>query len=117
MAFRYRKFKVYQDAKKLHKEIVVLANNFPWQYQYLADQIKRSSLSIALNIAEGSSKQSDKDFNRYIAISLGSTDEVIASLEIALDLKLISPQLFKGLETKSEEISKQLGGLSKLLRS
>ncbi|HUD04698.1 MAG TPA: four helix bundle protein [Patescibacteria group bacterium] len=116
MAFRYRKFNVYQDSKNLHKEIIFLVNEFPRQYQYLADQVKRSSLSIILNIAEGSSKQSDKDFNRLIAISLGSTDEAIASFEVALDLKLITTQQFQALEQKLESISKQLGGLSKTLR-
>ena len=117
MAFRYRKFNVYQDAKNLHREIVLIANRFPRQYQYLADQVKRSSLSIVLNIAEGSSKQSDKDFNRYIAISLGSADEVVASFEVALDLRLVTAQQFQALEQKLESISKQLGGLSKTLRS
>lgn len=117
MAFRYRKFNVYQDAKNLHKEIVVIVNRFPRQYQYLADQVKRSSLSIVLNIAEGSSKQSDKDFNRYVTISLGSADEVVATSEVALDLKLITAQQFQVLEQKLESILKQLGGLSKTLRS
>lgn len=117
MAFRFRHFKVYQDAKSLHKEIVLLANQFPRTYFYLVDQIKRSSLSIVLNIAEGSSKQSDKDFNRYIAIALGSVDETIASLEVAFDLKLISEEHFQMLERAYESICRQLGGLSKFLRS
>ncbi len=116
MAFRYRKFNVYQDAKDLHREIALLVNGFPRQCQYLADQVKRSSLSIVLNIAEGSSKQSDKDFNRYITISLGSADEVVASFEAALDLRLVTPKQFQVLEQKLESISKQLGGLSKTLR-
>ena len=83
---------------------------------YLADQIRRSSLSIILNIAEGSSKQSDKDFNRFIAISLGSVDETVACLEVALDLKIIKPQEFERLENQLESLSNQLGSLSKPLR-
>ena len=117
MAFRFRNFKVYQDAKLLHKEIIILVNKFPREYWYLADQLRRSSLSILLNIAEGSSKQSDKDFNRYIAIALGSVDETIASLEIALDLNLINKEKFQYFEREHELISKQLGGFSKSLRS
>lgn len=116
MAFRFRKFRVYQDAKRLHIDIVSMLNNFPREYFYLSDQIKRSSLSIALNIAEGSSKQSDKDFNRYIAISLGSVDETIASLEIALELKLIKQSQFEKFETQLESLSNQLGSFSKSLR-
>lgn len=116
MAFRFRNFKVYQDSKLLHKEIVTITNKFPRNYLYLADQIRRSSLSVILNIAEGSSKQSDKDFNRFLAIALGSVDETIASLEIALDLSLINLREFKNLEEKYEAISRQLGGFSKVLR-
>ena len=117
MAFRFRNFKVYQDAKSLHREIFLLANQFSRSYWYLADQIKRSSLSIVLNIAEGSSKQSDKDFNRYVAIALGSVDETIASLEVAFDLKLISKEQFQLFQTEYESVCRQLGGLSKFLKS
>lgn len=117
MAFRFKKFRVYQDAKEFHKETVSLTTKFPRSYYYLADQLNRSSLSIVLNIAEGSSKQSDKDFNRYIAISLGSTDETLASLEIALELKLIRKDYFEMLENKLESLSNQLGAFSKSLRS
>ena len=117
MAFRFRNFKVYQDSRGLHKGIVMLVNTFPRGYLYLADQIKRSSLSIVLNIAEGSSKQSDKDFNRYIAIALGSVDETIASLEVALDLELISKERFQYFQAEYESVCRQLGGLSKFLKS
>lgn len=117
MAFRFRKFKVFQDTKVLHRETLILVNAFPRSYWYLADQIRRSSLSIILNIAEGSSRQSDKDFNRFLAIALGSVDETIAALEIAYDLNLITEVQFKHLEVEYELVSKQLGGLSKSLRS
>ena len=117
MAFRFRKFRIYQDAKDLHRQIITIVNQFPRQHFYLADQLRRSSLSIVLNIAEGSSKQSDKDFTRYIAISLGSVDETLASLEIALELKLIKQSQFDNFEAELESLSKQLGGFSKSLRS
>lgn len=116
MAFRYRKFPVYQEAKVLQLEIVQHTLLFPQEYRYICDQIKRSSLSIVLNIAKGSSKQSDKDFNRYIAIALGSADETVASLDIALELGLIKKETYAKLERQAETICKQLGGLSKQLK-
>lgn len=116
MAFRFRNFKIYQDSKILHREITILSSSFPRDYNYLADQIRRSTLSIVLNIAEGSSKQSDKDFNRFITICLGSVDETVAALEIAFDLKLISKEKFTNLEEKYELLSRQLGGFSKYLK-
>ena len=72
MAFRYRKFKVYQDALVFHKEMVQQVKSFPPEYRHVADQMKRAALSVPLNIAEGSAKESDKDFNRFIAMSLPS---------------------------------------------
>lgn len=90
-----------------------MVSTFPPKYFYLADQMRRSSLSILLNIAEGSSKQSDKDFNRFVTISLGSIDETIVALEVALSLKLISNNIFQKLEVDGEILSRQLGGLSK----
>lgn len=72
---------------------------------------------MVLNIAEGSSKQSDKDFNRFIAVSLGSVDETIACLEITKDLELIKESEFIYFEEQYESVSKQLGGLSKFLKS
>lgn len=117
MAFRFRKFQVFQDSKKLHLEIFTITDKFQFKYNYLIDQVRRSSLSIVLNVAEGSSKQSNKDFNRFISISLGSVDETITCLEIAKDLGLISEEKFLHFEKEYESISKQLGGLSKFLKS
>lgn len=116
MAFRFRKFRIYQEAKELHKEVFFAVRQFPREYLYLVDQVKRSSLSIPLNIAEGSSKQSDKDFNRYITISLGSIDETVASLELCCDLGLIKKERFEEFEKTLESLSKQLGAFSKALK-
>ena len=95
----------------------MLTAKFSPKYYYLVDQVRRSSLSIVLNIAEGSSKQSDKDFNRFITTSLGSVDETITCLEITKDLGLITEEKFLYFEERYESVSKQLGGLSKFLKS
>src|SRR3989344_39421 len=110
MAFRYRKFKVYQDAIKLHSLIVKLVANFPVEFRHLTDQIKRAALSIVLNIAEGSARFSDKDFNRFIGNSLGSVDEVVSCCEVALAEKLIYQIEFSEIEKLAFEVSNQLGG-------
>jgi len=112
--FRFRRFKVYQDTKSYNVQLFQLTKHFPLN---LRSQIIRSSLSILLNIAEGSAKKSDKDFNRYIENSLGSVNETVAGLELAYELKLLSQVEFPWLLKQSEEIAKQLGGLSKKLKS
>ena len=116
MVFRYRKFKVYQDALALHSKAAHLAETFPKAYWHLADQLRRAALSVPLNIAEGSAKESDRDFNRYIAMALGSINESVACCEVAVAEKLISEREFSDLESRALEVCNQLGGLSKKLR-
>ncbi|TSC67490.1 MAG: S23 ribosomal protein [Parcubacteria group bacterium Gr01-1014_72] len=116
MAFRYRKFKVYQDALKLHSLIVRVNKNFPIEFRHLTNQMKRAALSIVLNIAEGSARFSDKDFNRFIGNSLGSVDEVVSCSEVALAEKLMNQEEFLKIEKLALEVSNQLGGLSKTLK-
>ena len=115
--FRFLDFKVYQDAKALYKLIVVLTKKFPREHWELADQLRRAVLSVCLNIAEGSAKFSDKDFKRYVENALGSINEAVACLDIALDNLLISQGSFDDVQKQSEDITKQLGGLSKKLRN
>lgn len=115
--FRFLDFKVYKDAKKFYNQVIELTNKIPRKFDYLVLQLRRSALSVILNIAEGSAKKSDKDFNRYIENSLGSINESVACLEIILEHKLIAGEKFKELFLQTEEIAKQLGGLSKKLKS
>ena len=116
MAFRFMKFKVYQDAKKLHRKIVFVTKNYPRDFFYLKDQIRRSALSIVLQIAEGSAKRSDKDFNRYLEMGMGSADETAANLEVSFGEGLISAEEYRELTALCENIVNQLGGFSKRLR-
>jgi four helix bundle protein len=115
MKLYFREFKVYKDAKSLVTRIFQLTRKFPREFYYLSDQINRSALSIVLNIAEGSAKGSDKDFNRYVKNSLGSATELSAALEIAEDLKLLDRERYLILDEQIQEIIKQLGGFSKYL--
>ncbi|MBU0766804.1 four helix bundle protein [Patescibacteria group bacterium] len=117
-AFRYRQFKVYHDAKRFRKQVINLTQKLLKHRAYdLADQIRRASLSVVLNIAEGSSKKSDIDFARFLEISTGSTNEVTASFDIAHDEGIISDDDLKLIEAEAEKILNQLGGFIKMLRS
>ena len=91
------KFKVYQDAKKLHKEIALITKRYPRSFYYLKDQLRRSSLSIVLQIAEGSAKRSDKDFNRYLEMGMGSANETASGLEVSFEERLITEEKYNGL--------------------
>ena len=113
--FRFKKFKVYRDAKQLHAFVVKTIDPLWRKHSYLADQIRRASLSIVLNIAEGSGKRSDKDFNRFLENALGSTHEVAAGFDIAQSEGLISPVIEQEAMILLQSIKNQLGGLSKKL--
>ena len=116
MPFRFRNFEVYRIAKELHLELAKTCSSVNFRHNYILDQVLRSSLSIQLNIAEGSSKQSDKDFNRFITISLGSVDETVACLEVMLEMKLINKDRFDYFENNYEILSNKLGSFSKKLK-
>ncbi len=71
---------------------------------------------MILNIAEGSAKNSDKDFNRYIGNSLGSINESMAGCEVALGEQLITKQEFGAAEKAGEDLTNQLGSFSQKLK-
>lgn len=108
--FNFEKLNVYNQGLNLVKEIYNSSNKWPSKYQYsIGDQIRRASLSIPLNIAEGSSR-SKIEFKRFLSISRGSCFECIPLLDIATEEKLIS--------LKQKEIwYNQLLSLSKMLSS
>ena len=81
------------------------------------DQIKRATLSIILNIAEGSAKKSDKEFARFLEISIASANEVASCIDIMHDLGRISNNEYDELINELESIIKQLGGFIKSLRN
>ncbi len=113
--FRFLKFKVYIDAKDYFKKILLISERVK-NYSF-KDQIRRASLSIILNIAEGSAKKSDKEFARFLEISIGSLNEAVACLDIMKELKKIDEKEYKYLIESSEGLAKQLGGFIKKLKN
>lgn len=79
------------------------------------DQLRRASFSIMLNIAEGTSRFSNKDRKNFFVIARGSAFECVAILEYLQDTKEITQQVFIEKEHTLEEISKMLFGLIKNL--
>lgn len=112
--FRFLQFKVYKDAQDYFKIILILSERVK-NYSF-KDQIRRATLSIILNIAEGSAKKSDIEFARFLEISIGSINEVVACIDIMKELKKINDKEYNKLIQASEELAKQLGGFIKKLR-
>lgn len=118
--FRFRQFKVYQDAITFRMQIKRLTKKyFPLDEKYqLTDQILRAVNSIVLNIAEGSDRSTDKDFALFLNRSHTSLCEVVACLDIALGEKYISSQVYDSYFLEAQGLSDQLTAFrSKLLKS
>jgi four helix bundle protein len=107
----YRDLKVYQLAYKLAMEVYNESKGFPKDERFsLTDQIRRSSRSIAANIAEGFRKrQYPKMFLSKLADSDGETAETQGWLDFARDCKYMSPQRRDELTKGYEEVGKMLG--------
>ena len=109
MLFRFREFRIYQDSLAFRKLVYKISNTFPKEELYcLVSQIKRAVNSIVLNIAEGSNRNSDLDFRRFLYNSLTSLEEVIACLDIALDEEYINKEKHTEMLERGEELGKQL---------
>ncbi len=115
MSFRFRNFQVYQNALEAYKFIVTITRGIPREHEHLRDQIRRAALSVALNIAEGSGKSSDRDFKRYLGNAIGSTNEVAAALEIALATGIITQEQFVHGDNLYRNLTNQIGGFMKTL--
>jgi four helix bundle protein len=85
----FRKLDVYQAAVRFLPLAAAIADSLPPRYASLADQLRRASLSIPLNIAEGSGKRSGPDQRRFYAIARGSAMECAAILDACTALALI----------------------------
>ncbi|MBF0300916.1 MAG: four helix bundle protein, partial [Oligoflexia bacterium] len=80
-------------------------------------QIRRSSISISANIAEGCGRGSDKEFARFLNISYASACEVECLLILANDLQILKEDKFAQLYSKIEEIKKMIFGFIKRLKA
>ena len=85
----FKELEVWKESRTLAKDIYILTKSLPDDEKFgLASQIKRCSISIPANIAEGSAKDSQKDFARFLQISLGSCFELESHLILSQDLKI-----------------------------
>ena len=91
MQLKYENLEVWQLSMKLTKLVYKVSENFPQNEIYgLTSQLRRATVSVALNIAEGSMRQSPKEFIQFIRIAIGSLVESRTCLSIAVDLDFIT---------------------------
>lgn len=114
--FRFLDWEVYGDAQELFSQVLGTISHLPKEYRFeFGSQIVRSSLSVVLNIAEGSGKSSDKELNRFIDIAFGSLYETLACADTLKRNNLLRQHEFEEVFQKVDHISNQLGGFKKKL--
>jgi four helix bundle protein len=113
----FKNLKVWQKGMGLVVTIYKATTQFPKEEIYgLTSQIKRSTVSIPSNIAEGSGHGSDKDFNRFLNIALGSSFELETQLILAKELEFLSEKDFSNISENLDEVQRMITGLQKDLK-
>jgi len=109
--FDFQNLDVYRKAKELNKEVLKFLKGNKQIDSYIRDQLKRASISIVINIAEGSGKFSKADKRNFYTISRGSVYECVSLLELIFDENQITKERFDDFYQKFETLSKMLLGL------
>ena len=117
MSFKFEKLIVWQKAVDLSADVHDLTKTFPKDELFvLTSQIKRAADSVALNIAEGSTGQSNPEFNKFLGYALRSDIEVVSCLYLAKKRNLINEESFSKLYQQCEEILAMINGLRNSLK-
>ena len=110
----FENLEVYQRAVDLAEKMTALTDSFPTRgYQHLIDQLRRASLSVSLNIAEGNGRWHPKDRKNFWWIARGSVFECVPVLELCKRQKLITDEKHAELKAELEILSKMLTALIK----
>ncbi len=105
----YKELKIWLKSRELATLIYKLSTKLPSKEKYgLISQIQRASISIPANIAEGSGRSSNKDFSRFLDISMGSAFELETEIYILHDLEYINEIYFNEYLLKVQEIQKMI---------
>ena len=112
--FGFEKLRVWRQAVDFAGLIYRLTKLFPRDEIFgLTSQLRRASVSIAANIAEGSSRSSGKDRARFFEIAYGSLNEVVTILHIAAEQGLVDGERLHHLKSDASDICKMLSGLKR----
>ncbi len=112
----FLELQIWKKSMVLSKSIFILTKAFPDNEKYgLTSQINRASVSVPSNIAEGSSRRSDKDFGRFLQMSLGSLFELETQIILANEFEYISTNDFKTTIENIKEVQRMINGFIRKL--
>lgn len=114
----FRQLKVWEKSHQIALAIYRATKEFPKEELYgLTSQIRRASMSIPTNIAEGCGRNTDADFARFLQMAMGSASETEYQLILAHDLEFLSNESYEKLQNDVEEVKRMLASLLKTLRA
>lgn len=114
----YKELIVWQKSVQLVKEVYLLTDNFPKSEIYgITSQMRRASISIPSNIAEGYGRKSTKEYTQFYSISYGSALELETQIIISKELKLADSDKFLKAELLMKEILKMLNTMLSKMKS
>lgn len=114
----FKELEVWKEARVLTKDIYLLTNDLQQDEKFgLISQIRRCVISIPANIAEGSAKDSQKDFLRYLQISLGSSFELESHLILCVDLEFFNQETVESHLQNNNRLQKRLLSFMKYVKT
>jgi len=112
--YSFEKLSVWQDIRELNKKIYKLTATYPDNEKFgLVSQMRRASISIGSNLAEGSTRTGSKDQAHFYQIAYSSSIELLSQLIVSHDLEFISSEDYNQIRVLIEKISFKLNSLRK----
>jgi four helix bundle protein len=110
--YSFEKLEVWNESKEFTKSIYTLTSKFPDSEKFgLVSQLRRASVSICSNIAEGSARKSFKDKAHFTTMAFSSTVEVLNQLILSFELDFIKEKDYLKLRQDIESVTNKLNGL------
>jgi len=114
---KFEEIESWKKARSLTNKVYAVTLTGPFAKDFgLKDQIRRASVSILSNIAEGFERGGDKEFLQFLAVAKGSAGELRAQLYVALDQKYVSTEAFERLLIEVTQVSQLISGFMRYLK-
>lgn len=112
----FRKYDIWQLSHELTLEVYKITSTFPKEELFgMTSQLQRATSSIPTNISEGCGRNSDKEFNQFLNIALGSALETEYLFILSKDLNYLNQETFQDLELKINNIKSKIYNLKQKL--
>jgi four helix bundle protein len=116
--FRFEKLSVWQKSIEFADDVYEVTARFPTDERFgLTNQMRRAAVSISSNIAEGTSRSSNKDYGRFVEIAYGSLMELVSQSHVSRRRDFLTVGDFDRLCAKADELARMLSGLKASLEA